>query len=250
MLLNGSCKPLRQPELFDLIRRAQAGDVGARNRVVASMMKLVIRHANGVARKTGLLQHRDDMVTAACCGHNGRGGIMRAIELFDTTRGFKWSTYAIYWIGLAVQSVVSDALHDGASRDVVGHLQRIRTTNARLEEAAKRPVSVEEIRADYRSRGLPVPQPDRVERALGAPRVAEAAALYVAADPGEGIDARRDADELHAAIALLPEPEQHVMRCLLREQDIAEIAKGLGITRKAAAAIEASGKAMLLEALG
>ncbi|GAC1401212.1 MAG: hypothetical protein NVSMB65_18760 [Chloroflexota bacterium] len=95
--------PLRKrDEERDLARRAAEGDRAARRALIEANLRLVISVAQ---RYTGRGLDLSDLV------QEGNIGLMRAVDRFDYLKGFKFSTYAVWWIRQAVSRAVMEQGH-------------------------------------------------------------------------------------------------------------------------------------------
>jgi RNA polymerase primary sigma factor len=95
----GKGKLLNHQEEIDLSKRAKMGDKAARQRLIEKNLKLVVSIAKK-SRGHGL--PFEDLI------QEGNIGLMRAVEKFDPALGFRFSTYATWWIRQAVQRAVAD----------------------------------------------------------------------------------------------------------------------------------------------
>src|SRR4028118_1294152 len=90
---------LTHAEELDLSRRAIAGDGRARQRLIEKNLRLVV----SVAKKyRGYGLPFEDLI------QEGNIGLMKAVEKYDPERGFRFSTYATWWVRQAVQRAVAD----------------------------------------------------------------------------------------------------------------------------------------------
>jgi RNA polymerase primary sigma factor len=90
---------LTHEEEIDLGRRAREGDETARSKLIEKNLRLVIP----VAKKyRGMGLPFGDLI------QEGNLGLMRAVDKFDPEKGFRFSTYATWWIRQAVQRAVAD----------------------------------------------------------------------------------------------------------------------------------------------
>ena len=92
-------KLLTHSEEIDLSKRAKAGDKGARQRLIEKNLRLVVSVAK---RYRGQGLPFEDLI------QEGNIGLMKAVEKFDPDRGWRFSTYATWWVRQAVQRAVAD----------------------------------------------------------------------------------------------------------------------------------------------
>ena len=95
----GQGELLTHEEEIDLSKRAKQGDTRARKRLIEKNLRLVVSVAK---RYRGYGLPFEDLI------QEGNIGLMKAVEKFDPDRGFRFSTYATWWIRQAVQRAVAD----------------------------------------------------------------------------------------------------------------------------------------------
>ena len=127
-------------EQVELAKRVATGDGEAKKQMVAANLRLVLHWAR---------RYQDRGVEFVDLVQEGTFGLLRAVEKFDWERGFKFSTYATWWIRQALQRAVQqhgrtiriplevgEQLQriDAATAELVGLYGR-RPTDAELDEA-------------------------------------------------------------------------------------------------------------------
>ncbi len=93
-------RPLTQLEEQDLFARWRAGDDSALQPLVEANLRFVMRVANDYARVDG--PPMAELVA------EGNVGLMNAIERFDESKGFKFITYAVWWIRQAIHRCLAE----------------------------------------------------------------------------------------------------------------------------------------------
>lgn len=119
--------PLSHEREVELAERVRAGDMGARDELVQANLRYVISVAKHY-------QHRglslEELISA------GNVGLMEAARRFDHTRGFKFITYAVWWIRQAIQQELGaiSAIRVPASRlDLLRRIRRVQTDDTGVE---------------------------------------------------------------------------------------------------------------------
>ena len=124
-------------EQVELAKRVTAGDEEAKKQMVAANLRLVLHWAR---------RYQDRGVEMVDLVQEGTFGLLRAVEKFDWERGFKFSTYATWWIRQALQRAVQQ--HGRTIRiplEVGEQLQRLEATTAELTSLFGRKPTDEEI---------------------------------------------------------------------------------------------------------
>jgi RNA polymerase primary sigma factor len=238
---------LTAAEEVELAKRIERGDSAAKDRMVNCNLRLVVsiaKHYQG--QRVPLL----DLI------QEGVLGLIRAAEKFDHRRGFKFSTYATWWIRQAIERGIANKAR--TIRVPVHILQRERrivraeqSLAARLghqptdeEVAREADLPIQQIR-DVREAARAVTS---LDRAVGEDEDTPLGDLFVSelGEPDREIETLARGESVRRAVAELPDPEREVVELrygLTNDQQprsVEQVVRTLGLSRVEVREIEHS----------
>jgi RNA polymerase primary sigma factor len=133
----GKVELISPEEEVMLARRIKSGDPDA----LAKLVKANLRFVVSVAK-----QYQNQGMSLPDLINEGNLGLMKAAQRFDETRGFKFISYAVWWIRQAIlQSLAEQARIVRLPVNKIGSINRINRAFARLEQEYEREPSSAEI---------------------------------------------------------------------------------------------------------
>ena len=133
----GKIQLLTAQEEIDLAKKAEKGEKKSRDRLISANLRLVVSIAKKyVGRGMSLL----DLI------EEGNIGLMRAVDKYDWRRGYKFSTYATWWIRQAITRAIADQARTiRIPVHMVETINRFNRTQRRLMQELGREPTPEEV---------------------------------------------------------------------------------------------------------
>ena len=227
-------------EEVELAGRIRNGEMAARERLVNANLRFVVSVAK---------QYQNQGLSLPDLINEGNVGLIKAAEKFDETRGFKFISYAVWWIRQSIlQALAEQARIVRLPLNQVGSLNKIQKAYSRFEQEFERRPSAEELAEEL---DMPIDKIAEVLRMQG--RHVSMDAPFVDGEDNSLIDVMENQDspradrglinesltqEIDRALATLSEREQRIIRKFfgvgsgVQEKTLEEIGEEEGLTRE------------------
>ncbi|MEN3324765.1 RNA polymerase sigma factor RpoD/SigA [Mariniflexile soesokkakense] len=235
-------------EEVELAQRIRQGDQVALDKLTTSNLRFVVSVSK---------QYQNQGLTLPDLINEGNAGLVKAAKRFDETRGFKFISYAVWWIRQAIlQALAEQSRIVRLPLNKIGSINKINKAYSFLEQAHERPPSAEEIANNLELTISDVKQSMKISSrhvSMDAPlREGETSTLYDVVNANESprpdMDLMKDSlnVEINRALNTLSEKEAEVIRNyygISNEQPMSleEIGEAFGLTRERVRQIKEKG---------
>jgi RNA polymerase primary sigma factor len=235
---------LTRAEELELARRKDRGDEAAKRQLIESNLRLVISMARAYSSSGVPLL---DLI------QEGNMGLMRAVEKFDASRGYKLSTYATWWIRQSMSRAIADQARTiRLPLHVLDVIKKLHRANRMLTQKLGREPLAAELAAELK---LPVERVIELQRMIedpvslegpvgdGESNFSEMVEDTNTRQPETMLVSRQREQELQAALEELNERTRHVLEARFGLNDrepatLEQVGAEIGVTRERVRQIE------------
>lgn len=204
-------------EEVDLARRIKQGDEVALNKMVKANLRFVVSVSK---------QYQNQGLSLPDLINEGNLGLIKAARRFDETRGFKFISYAVWWIRQSIlQALADQARIVRLPLNKIGNINKINRKFAELEQIFEREPSADEISSDldiskseveknmknsirHLSLDAPLPGMEDEDRSLYDVMGSEESP-----DPSEGLIRESLRSEIQRSLSILSPREKDILNC-------------------------------------
>ena len=204
-------------EEVDLARRIKEGDEVALNKMVKANLRFVVSVSK---------QYQNQGLSLPDLINEGNLGLIKAARRFDETRGFKFISYAVWWIRQSIlQALADQARIVRLPLNKIGNINKINRKFAELEQIFEREPSADEISSDldisqseveknmknsirHLSLDAPLPGMEDEDRSL-----CDVMGSEESPDPSEGLIRESLRSEIQRSLSILSPREKDILNC-------------------------------------